>query len=114
LLTTYLVSSAADSGSGSLRQAILDAVANPGSDEIHFNIGGGGAQTISPLSALPTVSDGTTVDATTQPGFSGTPLIQLSGVVVPSGVAGLRLDSGKRRARLRHQPLHPNRHHDQR
>ncbi|HJQ41395.1 MAG TPA: right-handed parallel beta-helix repeat-containing protein [Thermoanaerobaculia bacterium] len=34
----YLVTNTSDSGIGSLRQAILDANAHPGPDEIHFNI----------------------------------------------------------------------------
>ena len=38
--TTYTVTSTADSGAGTLRQAILDANANPGADTIAFNITG--------------------------------------------------------------------------
>ena len=34
----FTVTTTADSGAGSLRQAILDANANPGPDEIRFNI----------------------------------------------------------------------------
>src|SRR6185295_18383133 len=37
--TTFVVTNTDDAGSGSLRQAILDANANPGSDLITFNIG---------------------------------------------------------------------------
>ena len=37
---TYTVTSTADSGAGTLRQAILDANANPGADTIAFNIVG--------------------------------------------------------------------------
>ena len=40
---TYTVTSTADSGAGSLRQAILDANANPGADTIAFNIVGAGS-----------------------------------------------------------------------
>ena len=39
---TFTVTTVADSGPGSLRQAILDANANPGADQIHFNISGTG------------------------------------------------------------------------
>ena len=42
---TYTVTSTADSGAGTLRQAILDANANPGADTIAFNIVGSGVQT---------------------------------------------------------------------
>ena len=49
MLATYPVSTTADAGPGSLREAIIDANANPGADDIHFNIGGGGLQTITPI-----------------------------------------------------------------
>ena len=42
---------------GSLRQAILDANANPGADTIAFNIPGSGVHTIAPLSGLPPVTE---------------------------------------------------------
>ncbi len=72
---TFIVSNTDDSGAGSLRQAILDANANPGADVITFDIDGGGAQSITVSSALPTISGALTVDGTTQPGYSGSPLI---------------------------------------
>lgn len=87
LLSTYTVTNANDSGSGSLRQAILDANRRKGADTIRFAIGSG-AKTISPRSALPGVMDTTTLDATTQPGYSGKPLIQLNGASAGKG-AGL-------------------------
>lgn len=37
---TFTVTSLADSGSGSLRQAILDANNSPGLDAIHFAVAG--------------------------------------------------------------------------
>ena len=70
LANTYTVTSTADSGAGSLRQAILDANANPGADTIEFNIVGSGVQTIAPASALPAITDGVTIDGYTQPGSS--------------------------------------------
>jgi hypothetical protein len=79
LLATYLVTNSTDSGAGSLRQGILDANASPGLDTIAFNIGGPGVQTIRPLSALPTITGPVVIDGTTQPGFAGTPLIELAG-----------------------------------
>src|SRR5438105_4341300 len=72
----FTVTSAADAGAGSLRQAILDANARPGADTVRFQIASG-PQTISPLTALPDVTDAVTLDATTQPGYAGTPLIVL-------------------------------------
>ena len=68
--TTYTVTTAADSGAGSLRQAILDANANPGADTIDFAIGGGGVHTISPATPLPTITEALTINGYSQPGAS--------------------------------------------
>ncbi|MBD2048868.1 DUF4347 domain-containing protein, partial [Coleofasciculus sp. FACHB-64] len=79
-----------DSGEGSLRQAIINANAFSGTDTIGFQIGTG-LQTITPLSALPTLTGSVIIDGTTQTGFSGTPIIQLSG----SGTGtGLKITAG--------------------
>src|ERR1700687_151818 len=78
LLATFTVLTTNDSGPGSLRQAILDANGNPGLDTIAFNIGGG-SQTIPPAYALPAITDPVIIDGTTQPGYSGSPLIVLDG-----------------------------------
>jgi len=45
-----------DAGAGSLRQAILQANATMGTDQIVFNIPGVGPHTIMPLSPLPALS----------------------------------------------------------
>jgi hypothetical protein len=74
--TTFTVTNAQDAGPGSLRQAILDANANPGADVINFSIGQF-QQTIVLASALPVITDPVTIDATTQPGFAGKPLIEV-------------------------------------
>src|SRR5262245_45983253 len=76
--TTFTVTNTNDSGGGSLRQAILDANSNGGPDVIDFNIPGSGPYVILPLSILPPLAGGTTLDATTQPGYAGTPIIELS------------------------------------
>jgi hypothetical protein len=76
---TFIVTNVNDSGAGSLRQAILDANANPGTDLITFNIGSG-LQTIAPASLLPDITDPVVIDGTSQPGFAGVPIIELSGV----------------------------------
>ncbi len=68
--TTYTVTTTADTGPGSLRQAITDANGNVGADTIEFNILGSGVQTIAPASALPKITDGVTIDGYTQPGAS--------------------------------------------
>jgi hypothetical protein len=68
----FIVTTAADAGLGSLRQAILDANANPGPDDIRFNISGTGLHTIALGSALPPLIDtaGVTIDGYTQLGSS--------------------------------------------
>jgi len=67
---TYTVTSTADSGAGTLRQAILDANANPGADTIAFNVTGSGVHTIALTSALPYITDAVTIDGYTQAGSS--------------------------------------------
>ena len=77
----FVVTNTNDSGAGSLRQIILDANSNPGQDIITFNIPNVNATplTIQLSSALPEITDPVMIDATSQPGFSGTPFIELSG-----------------------------------
>ncbi|MBI3653664.1 MAG: VCBS repeat-containing protein [Acidobacteria bacterium] len=82
--STFTVTNTNDSGAGSLRQAILDANANAGADSIDFAIGSG-TQTITPVLDLPPVTDPVTIDGTTQPGFAGTPIIELNGQTTQSG-----------------------------
>jgi hypothetical protein len=67
---TYTVTSTADSGAGTLRQAILDANAHIGADTISFNITGSGVQTITPATALPAITDPVTIDGYMQSGSS--------------------------------------------
>jgi titin len=76
---TYTVTTTADSGPGSLRQAMLSANAHLGADVIRFSIAGPGPYTISPVTALPDGTDPVTIDGSTQPGFAGQPLIELDG-----------------------------------
>ena len=62
---------------------------------IKFDISGGGTQTISPASALPTITMPVFIDSYTQPGASaGTLLIELDGSSAGTGTNGLTL-SGK-------------------
>src|SRR5579859_1835751 len=70
--SSFLVPTAADSGPGSLRQAILDsnaAGAAAGPNAINFNLpqDASGYETISPASPLPAVTAAVMVDGTTQP-----------------------------------------------
>lgn len=74
---TYTVTSFAASGAGTLRQAVLDANANPGLDTIAFNIPSNSISYDVPI----TVTDAVTIDATTQPGYTGTPKIVIRRLV---------------------------------
>jgi Calx-beta domain-containing protein len=75
---TFVVTNVDDSGPGSLRQAILDANANPGADSINFNISGPSLR-IQPVLGLPDITDTVVIDGSTQPGFSGIPIVELNG-----------------------------------
>jgi parallel beta-helix repeat protein len=65
---TFTVTNTNDAGSGSLRQAILNANASSLADTIAFNIPGTGLKVIKPLTPLPTIGTMTTIDGYTQPG----------------------------------------------
>jgi len=72
LAATFTVTSNADSGLGTLRQALLDATANgtATTDYIYFNLPGNTlpAITITLLTQLPDVTANVIIDGTTQPG----------------------------------------------
>jgi len=91
LPSTLTVDTTADAGAGSLRQAILDAAAG---DTIAFAIPGPGVRTIAPATELPPITVPLTIDGTTQPGYAGTPLIELSGAAAGRGADGLRITGG--------------------
>jgi hypothetical protein len=89
------VTNTSDSGAGSLRQAMLNV--NGQSSPlvgIVFNIPGNGVQTITPLTALPTVTHPAILDATTQPGYTGIPIIELNGSSAGAGVNGIHITAG--------------------
>lgn len=66
---TLTVTTASDSGAGSLRQAILDANVNTDFNFINFNIPGACPRIIVPTSAdLPAIVNGVRIDGWTQPG----------------------------------------------
>jgi titin len=89
---TFTVTTTADSGPGSLRQAITDSNGAVGPNAIDFSIGSG-LQTIAPVSALPAITQPAVIDGTTQPGFAGVPLIRLDGASVPAAT-GLSIGAG--------------------
>src|ERR1019366_7334212 len=82
---TNIVTTTADSGAGSLRAAMYYATDHPGAT-IRFNIPTSDAGYSNGVFTLhltgylpPLVTDGTVMDGSTQPGFSGKPLIILDG-----------------------------------
>ena len=76
----FSVTTTADSGPGSLRQAILDSdIATGGINTIDFAIPGQGIETIAPLSPLPAITNPVLIDGFSQPGYAGSPLIELTG-----------------------------------
>jgi hypothetical protein len=80
LLSTFLVSNTGDSGPGSLRQAIIDSNNAVGpTNTIDFDISRTGVQTFFPLTPLPAISNPVLIDGSSQPGYAGTPLIELNG-----------------------------------
>ena len=91
----------ADSEPGTLRQAILDvnADADPNAAslpaEIDFAIPDAGMHTIAPAIPLPAVNKIIDIDATTQPGYAGSPLVVLDVVNAASAdgspVVGLQV-----------------------
>ena len=78
LLATVLVTSTNSAGTGSLRDAI-NAVNAGQYDTIDFNLTGSGPFVIKLGTSLPAITQKVLIDATTQPGYVGTPLVQIDG-----------------------------------
>lgn len=92
---TFTVNSANDVDDGncngahcSLREAINAANASGGTDTITFNITGSPPYIITTSGNLPVVASGVVIDGSTQPGYTGTPVVRLNG----GGGATLGLD----------------------
>jgi len=66
-------------GECSLRAAIEQANVSAGANIILFNIPGSGLYSIAVTTWLPSITDAVVIDGATQPGFSGTPIIELNG-----------------------------------
>src|SRR5262249_53545066 len=110
--STFLVTNTGDNGgvnpaigagTGTLRQAIIDADYQSVPAVIAFALpptpagynSATGAFTIRPMAALPNIETGAldnnpvVIDGTTQPGYAGKPLIELNGAQAGSAVIGL-------------------------
>jgi len=106
--TTSISSLESDPGADgviSLREAILAAnnTANDaaGPDEIHFDISGSGPHTIQPGAAFANITDAVVIDATTEPDFSNTPVVEIDGQLAGADVDGLFLDTGSSGSTIR-------------
>lgn len=80
---TFTVSNTSDSGGGSLRQAILDANANPGPDTIVISVAA--FSTITPLSPLPQITDTVNIGSGTR--------VTLNGSMAGATAYGLRISA---------------------
>jgi hypothetical protein len=91
---TFTVSNTHTSGDGSLAKAISDANVNPGPDTIAFNIPGTGVHTLLGT-GLPAITDPVLIDGTSQPGYAGIPLIELTDDLGGFSPAALNITAGQ-------------------
>lgn len=97
--STFVVSTTADSGTGSLRDAITQANLHPGADTIRFDLPAplvDGAHTITPRSALPILTDTVWLDASREPDALalGRPVVELVGTDAGGSASALVLADG--------------------
>ena len=89
---------ATSGGDCTLRAALeeTNALSNDpaGPDEIRFDISGSGPHTIQPQSALPDVTDPVVIDGSTEPDFSGDPVVAIDGSGLGTGTNLLNLETG--------------------
>lgn len=96
----WVVNSAKDPGTGlcdaaecTLREALVAANGNgPGADVIEFAIPGSVPILMRPKTPLPAIETAVTIDGSTQPGYTGTPIIELDGTRGGNCCSGLRFD----------------------
>jgi titin len=99
MLSTLYVTTAADNGSntaptsGSLRAAILQADAQPAGTltTIDFKIGTGPVA-IRPPAGLPEITNPVVIDGTTQPGYTGKPIVDIDGGQAGAGANGFDVE----------------------
>jgi len=88
----YTVTATNSSGTGSLAAAISAANAHVGYDNIQFGLTGTAPFIIFLTNGLPTVTEGVSIDAATQAGYTGAPAVVLDGTFVPAS-PGLMLQA---------------------
>jgi parallel beta-helix repeat protein len=91
---TFSVTTAADAGPGSLRAALIKANATAATDTITFAIAPSGVHVITLATLLPAIIHAVVIDAKTQPGFAGAPLIQLDNGTGVASAIGLDVAAG--------------------
>ena len=91
---TLTVLTTADSGGGSLRQAIIDANVGLGPDVIVFNLPGIGVHTITLASPLPPIVESVDIDGYSQPGASENTLADGDNAVLLIELDGSGLSGG--------------------
>jgi hypothetical protein len=88
------VTTTADSGVGSLRQALLDANDSPDENLVDFNLPGSGPYALHLQSALPAILSPIIIDGWSQPGSNAPPVIDLDGSGGSNSFDGLRILAG--------------------
>jgi uncharacterized repeat protein (TIGR01451 family) len=94
LANTSLAQQARRSGADNAVFMLADGTARPGLSASYASQFVGGIATISPTSAFVAITDPVAIDATTQPGYAGTPVIELDGSAAGAGADGLRITAG--------------------
>lgn len=90
----FTVTSANDSGPGTLRQAIQDANLSPEADSIHFDLPGDRVHTLAPLTPLPEITNSVHIDGYTQPGSRANTLETGSDAVLCVRLDGIYITNG--------------------
>ncbi|MCA1685749.1 MAG: hypothetical protein LC745_07125, partial [Planctomycetia bacterium] len=93
-VNALIVTNTADEGFGSLRQAIRTANGLPGVNTITFHIPGPSPHVITPGSPLPALTKPAVVDARTEPGYRGVPVVTLDGSRAGAVANGLEVLGG--------------------
>lgn len=91
MMDAITVTNTADAGPGSLRDALTQANATRNA-VIAFDIAGDDT-TIRLQSSLPQIETPVTIDATTQPGYDGAPVVEIDGQEAGEHVAGLFINA---------------------
>ncbi len=95
LLATFTVTNTNNSGPGSLRDTISVANGTPGLNTINFNFDTTTPYVISVQTPLPAITNPVVLNGRSQPGYAGTPIIEINGGgMVGDGWDGLLLATG--------------------